>query len=420
VTAIRRNVLIAAITWLLIGSTVAAAQVSPVGTHDTTNGPGTGVVSPVSPTGAYHTAVPLDLPAPRGAVPVPLSVIYNGNSQAGAPGLGWEIPIFHIRASQHSWHRKPAAGSNSAGEDLFPRRMLLVMGGGPQLLVQSTEPGVYHPFVSSEYVDVLLNGDGWLVRTASNLEYRFSPASVFGVDDDTLWLLVQVRDRRGSDRVDIEYRVEDVGCGTELDVAHLRYGFDNTVPLGTPLYDVELQYRSWTEESPYTCPHEANVPSDRRPFATSESGERTLIRSRLLSQIRVIAKDNLGTTTNSKIIRSYSFEYQPDRATSLPRLTSVDVQAGSAWMPVARYEYGSVVDDVPWRDGVGWVRYSQPSFISRDPAAEAIVAAGISGTVVEREVTGGLDNDVVERAFLRHAIRDLTGDGVPDLVYRDG
>src|SRR4051794_36599451 len=84
---------------------VASAQVAPVGVHHTSVGPGAGLGAPMSPTGAYATSVPLDLPPARGGVPVPLSVVYTGSARAGAAGAGWDVPLSYVRRSTTSWRR---------------------------------------------------------------------------------------------------------------------------------------------------------------------------------------------------------------------------------------------------------------------------------------------------------------------------
>jgi len=67
---------------------------------------------PVSPIGAYGTAVPLDLPTPRGEVPLPLSIIYTGSSRVGAAGAGWDIPLSFVRRSYSTTRRKPGPYAN--------------------------------------------------------------------------------------------------------------------------------------------------------------------------------------------------------------------------------------------------------------------------------------------------------------------
>ena len=55
---------------------------APVGEHHAATGAGLSVgFGTVSPTGTYHTAVPLDLPSPRGDLPLPFAVVYGGGSR---------------------------------------------------------------------------------------------------------------------------------------------------------------------------------------------------------------------------------------------------------------------------------------------------------------------------------------------------
>src|SRR5512133_676121 len=74
-----------------------AAQLAPIGGHyagrasDTGHEPGT-----VSASGGVATSVPLDLPAARGGVPVPLQIAYGARG-VGAAGLGWDVPLSYVR-----------------------------------------------------------------------------------------------------------------------------------------------------------------------------------------------------------------------------------------------------------------------------------------------------------------------------------
>jgi len=396
--------------------------VSPVGAHDATVGPGTGVLSPVSPTGAYQTAVPFDLPSPRGGLPVPFSLVYTGGGHGGAGGLGWEVPLWYVRVSRDIFHRKPAADSNTVDRDVVPDRVLLAMGGGPQLMVKSPAAGIYHPFVSDEYVELIESSGSWLVRTTANVEYRFTPAASYGLGDDTLWLLSEVHDRRATDRVVVEYQVADNGCGKELDVVGFKYGFDSQGNM--PLYEVHLSYVSWAGVDNGEdivglprCEKSTDDPSIRRnAFARSPRG---VVRSQLLSSVRVDAHDNLSPSSAIQTLKNYRLEYIRDAATSAPRLHLVDMAPGMSgpFIPVASYEYGNIANGDVWPTDVGrgQIFFGEPHVVARDAAASSVVAHGISATRVSSDTWSNVRE---EKARTRFALRDLTGDGVPDLVYK--
>lgn len=146
----------------VVSATISAqAQVSPVGAHHTTVGQGGGLESPVSPTGGYITSVNLDLPRPRGPLPVPLSIVYTGSRRGGAAGESWDVPFAYVRRSVSHWRRKPEAAA--AGVNSYVERLYVSTGGGRQLMVPNG--GVYVPFTSGEYQELRADGSNWRLRT---------------------------------------------------------------------------------------------------------------------------------------------------------------------------------------------------------------------------------------------------------------
>jgi hypothetical protein len=109
---------------------MATAQVSPDPGH-TTSGSGAGLDGAVSPTGGFAAQVPLEIPSPRGDLPVPLSVVYTGSARAGAAGQGWDIPISYVRRSTSIWRRKPWAylPQTSIEEPRGAKRVTVALGG---------------------------------------------------------------------------------------------------------------------------------------------------------------------------------------------------------------------------------------------------------------------------------------------------
>src|SRR5262245_26562790 len=123
---------------VVFGAAPAAAQVAPSASYHPGASSGSGEPS-VSPIGGYGAAVPLDLPSPRGPLPVPLSIVYTGLTRAGAAGAGWDVPLSYV-AWQQPQRNRPRADGN--GE--MPRRLLMSLGGKPQRMVQQGGP-VYVP-----------------------------------------------------------------------------------------------------------------------------------------------------------------------------------------------------------------------------------------------------------------------------------
>lgn len=155
---------------LLLGLSRATAQAPVAGMH-TTQGGGAGLTASVTANGGYATAVPLDLPSPRGPVPVPVSIVHTGSPRAGAAGLGWDVPISYVRRSTTAWQRKPAADDTvGAGE-----RIVVALGGAPSLMVPRGDH--YVPFAASDYQELRFEDNVWRLTTLANLEYTFAPAA---------------------------------------------------------------------------------------------------------------------------------------------------------------------------------------------------------------------------------------------------
>jgi hypothetical protein len=349
----RRGLTVAVLIGILISTPVHGQVAAPIGADDSTTGPGSGLS--VSPTGSFHTSVPIDLPSPRRGLPVPFSIEYQGSGHAGAAGIGWDVPTWYVRRSNTTWSRKPAAQSNPFGQDVVAERVYLSMGGASQVMVPGAEPGLYLPFVADEYMELRESPAGWTLHTAAGIQYGFTRATQLSngvIDDDNLWLLTEIRDRVGTDRVTVRYETVDVGaCGRDFAVAGFAYGYDRS---NTPLYEVELRHSLWW------LPHNAGS----FPLCLGNGGEVAvafgsrelfegggyaagrpglLSRTRVLEKVIVKARNNLAPAASPRAIRTYHLAYQPDLDTLAPRLATVDVtgEGTTTMLPVARYHYGS-------------------------------------------------------------------------------
>ena len=84
------------------------AQLAPTGGHyagracDTGHQPGI-----VNASGGYGASVPLELPAARGGLPVPLHISFGARG-VGAAGLGWDVPLSYVRRDLSFAGRRPA------------------------------------------------------------------------------------------------------------------------------------------------------------------------------------------------------------------------------------------------------------------------------------------------------------------------
>src|SRR5690349_15896159 len=88
----------------------ATAQLAPVmGMHYAARSSDTGFRGAVNSQGGYGASVPLDLPAARSGLLVPVQVVYGGN-QVGAAGLGWDVPLSYVFRGATIAHRRPKPG----------------------------------------------------------------------------------------------------------------------------------------------------------------------------------------------------------------------------------------------------------------------------------------------------------------------
>lgn len=92
---------------MLVASPRVFAQEAPTGGHYAGRPSDTGFGGThVNATGAFPAAVPLDLPAARGGLPIPLQIVYGGRG-CGAAGLGWDIPLSYVQRDRTLAHRRP-------------------------------------------------------------------------------------------------------------------------------------------------------------------------------------------------------------------------------------------------------------------------------------------------------------------------
>ncbi len=404
---------------VLVASVAHAQQVSPVGADDTTVGPGTGVLSPVSATGGYQTVAPIELPKSRGRFTIPFAVRYVGGPSTGAAGVGWDVPLSFVRRSDTWWRRKPVS---YVPDFVIPERIVLSLGGQSFYMVPGNEPRLYVPFAADRYMELREDGNqgaGWTLSTADGVEYRFDAVDTVGdgtYADEDFWVLTRIDDRVGGDHAELVYLTSDPCPGLdtparpELDLDTISYGFSvasNTSP-SKPLYEIAFKYEFALDGS---CDVIGN----------SVANGDLLPRSRRLSRVAVFARDNTdpNTLSSTKAIQTYELGYEPDRDTAAPRLTSVSLRGEDEMtgdpVTLARYEYGATARTD------GGIEYAPSAVVPIDVDAvlagfDALASSEISG---EHEFI--LDNQAWKEVVrTRSAFRDFTGDGVPDLLWKSG
>jgi hypothetical protein len=107
----------------------AEAQLAPTGGHYAARASDTGFAGAVNSSGGYGASVPLDLPAARGGLPVPVQIVYGGR-RVGAAGLGWDVPLSYIFRDTTIAHRRPA---NFADASPQAREQVLLMLDGQRI-----------------------------------------------------------------------------------------------------------------------------------------------------------------------------------------------------------------------------------------------------------------------------------------------
>ncbi|MBL8622423.1 MAG: hypothetical protein JNK64_14005 [Myxococcales bacterium] len=283
----------------------------------------------------------------------------------------------------------------------------------------------FAPFLSTRYQELRKDGDTWRLKTLDNLEYVFTHQP--GAASDAPWLLTEVRDLIGTDRVVIEYDTVGIGtCAPDLHPRRLSYGWSAA---GVPLYQVELGYEAWWrplgESSGPTCATrtaggvvEKAVVFDHGTDPLLNSDSSTQPRSSILTSVTILARNNLDASSSPRTVKRYQLAYQPDRTTAKPRLTAVTQQGenGGGTLPVAMYYYGALqtVELSPGRAGVNW---TVPIAVPRSPALPAAYLDDVSEAAQSESSDGESHTDTTK---LRHTIRDFTGDGVPDELWKDG
>jgi hypothetical protein len=230
------------------------------------------------------------------------------------------------------------------------------------------------PVASDIYVQLWENPTGtgqWKARDAGGREYWFTKLPALG--DDTLWVLTEIRDRTGNNRVVLTYEVDthaNLSCGTwgangdaawtpapELRLTQVAYG--HAPGTECPKYQVVLEYGadvvSWpggNEQSTQgLCATQiggSGLPTlALRLLGFLDDDGHARVRTQLLKKVRVLANETTAcTASGAKTIRTYELAYVPDADTGMPRLQAVDMlgTAGSAGprIPVRRFSYGSV------------------------------------------------------------------------------
>jgi hypothetical protein len=282
---------------------------------------------------------------PRGNLPLPFALVYDGTGQAGEAGVGWSVPFYTVRRSTSLHRRKPLFATGEPAE-----RILLTLGGSTLLMNPTGTPRTYRPFASDTQLKLLGPSEGddrWLLHDAAGREYAFSRIDGFAVHAP-VWYLTQISDSSRKNKVVLRYNL-DTGCSSsapDLLLREIGYSFDATGMYGKHL--IRVDYRTWSPTSPHvpTCVPDYPNPQYAMVLARVVDDGFDRIKSRIIEQIMILSQVvDPPLTSDYRPLRTYLLRYSSDPDTTLPRLSDVDVkgtQADAGALPVARYEYGSL------------------------------------------------------------------------------
>ncbi len=380
------------IKWLLFAwaSAIAPqvfAQLAPSGEHYAGRASDTGYGGTfVGAAGSFAASIPLELPAPRGGLPLPLQITYGGRG-IGAAGLGWELPLAYITNERSFAHRRPAS---APGALPVPReRAYLALAGQSVELVREGSGWI----ARSGTLELVVreSAGNWVAYDGNGRTYRFVRPASFGSTGP--WLLKTVSAAGGAS-VELFYQITtwplDGGVGTAIDLVRIAY---NTHPTtGCAKHEVGLTYGN----------------GSITPLSLAILGDKVLVRKNTLTRIDVNSRATCASPLER--LRRYEFQYQPDTDTQLPRLHAVRLfgrqgtPEENTAVPVAGYEYGSATQD-------GTLRYEPTQTITLPSGA---ATNQVSGTERDSSVNAPVSG---QRYAMWQSLTDVTGDGRPDLVF---
>jgi hypothetical protein len=313
----------------------AAAQLAPTGGHYAARASDTGFAGAVNSSGGFGASVPLDLPAARGGLPVPLHISYGGN-KVGAAGLGWDVPLSYIFRDTTIARRRPANFPDASPQ---AREQVLLMLDGQRIdLVRNAADTAWVARRDGAQLEVRDRGDGIMfMYDGDGRTYTFSSqggAAGIRLVGGRLFLLNGISAPGGNSAVFVyQFGAPPLpggGNGLAIDLLHVRFNKSSTNPRCFK-NDVLLSY-----DLPTTA-----------PLSISMLGTTALVRVRTISKVRVFSRPSC--TEPDEILRTYTFNYEPDPDTQLPRLQSVTMNGQrhtpeqNITLPVAAYTYGAAI-----------------------------------------------------------------------------
>lgn len=390
-----------ALVSLVLMPSRGSAQYTPFeGAHYATMA-GTGFQSAVNATGAYAASVPLDLPAARGGVVVPVQVAYNGR-EVGAAGLGWDVPLSFIALADTTAKRRPAPQAFSLedpAELKAPTRLALTLLGDRIDLVRNDSDTAWVARRGNAQIEVRSTGDGLMAAyDGAGRTYNFSSRGASAgsrLAEGKLFLLTSIVDANAN-TVQLGYSIgapllPGGSSGLAINLSNVSYN-QHPGTAGCFKHKISLVYDTGT-------------PSAAPPLAMAMLNGTVLARTQKVTAIVVQARETCSS--QPKTLATYSLAYAADPDTRLPQLQSVTMtgQHGTpeqnVVLPVASYGYGSIVDKATNRITFQQVASAGPPELAQNSHYEH----GLSFT----------DNRRTEQLIV-----DLNGDGRDDFLSHSG
>jgi RHS repeat-associated protein len=378
-------------------SLAAHAQITPTGDHYAARPTDTGFSGIVSSSGGYSTSVPLDLPKARGELPIPLQIVYEG-SHVGAAGVGWDVPLSYIFRDRTIAHRRPVAVGAAAAPQAR-EQLTVVLDDQTFVLVRNTANTAWLGQRNSAQLEVRDNGDGTMVLyDGEGRTYVFNakgPTADSPLINGNLFLLTSIRGH-GDNMIEMGYSISTPtlvggGSGLAISLKNIVYNLSNTTA-NCYKNRIILDYGA----------------AASFPLSLSMLGGKVLARTQTLARVIVSARDTCAATSSIPL-RIYSFNYQADADTQLPRLTSLTMTGlngtpeQSIALPIATYTYGASAA----ADGKLVYRKTQAIPL---PVDEHQDLTGISTSVFSEGVAP------LGAMITQQNLVDLNGDGRLDLL----
>lgn len=353
----------------------------------------------VSDQGGFSSSIPLDLPRSRGGLPIPLQIV-SGSKGFGAAGLGWDIPLSYVFVDQSFARRRP---QYQPGQEPLARERITVALPGRTTEMVPLSSGMW---IGRLAPDLLMTPDGdmWKVFDSNGFVYRFVQPTLLNNSGGPflgggLWLLDKINGAGGAE-VSL---VHDVRLAT----------VPNSI---APAITVDLSTIEYNPGEVSGCYKNEIVLNYSDPSGAPQG-------LAILGGIAVARQSQL-TTLSARIghcydggtIRRYTFAYEPDADTLLPRLVAVDVHGRTGTpeaadsIPIARYSYGAATVA---NGGARMLHYEASSQSPTKPANAGLYLAN----------SLAVDHSLFDAPGIAHNyastqnLIDFTGDGRPDLVF---